>query len=78
MGERTGRAAPLKMIWFFCCLGFLLTAALLGVGNGAVFKIVPQYFPASTSTVTAVASAVPALSSAAWGGSLTGSTSTFT
>jgi len=34
MGERTGRAAPVKMIWFFCCLGFLLTVLLIGAALG--------------------------------------------
>ena len=33
-------------------VGALGSAALLGLGNGAVFKLVPQYFPASTATVT--------------------------
>lgn len=42
-------------------VGALVTAALLGVGNGAVFKLVPQYFPASTSTVTGLVGAVGGL-----------------
>ena len=33
-------------------LGALGTAAALGLGNGAVFKLVPQYFPKETGTVT--------------------------
>src|SRR5262249_14839894 len=33
-------------------VGALGCAALLGAGNGAVFKLVPQYFPAETGTVT--------------------------
>jgi NNP family nitrate/nitrite transporter-like MFS transporter len=32
-------------------VGALGCAALLGLGNGAVFKLVPQYFPAETGTV---------------------------
>lgn len=32
-------------------------AALLGLGNGAVFKLVPQYFPADTGTVTGLVGA---------------------
>lgn len=42
-------------------VGALCTAALLGVGNGAVFKLVPQYFPASTATVTGLVGAVGGL-----------------
>lgn len=42
-------------------VGALGTAALLGVGNGAVFKLVPQYFPASTATVTGLVGAVGGL-----------------
>src|SRR5207247_192288 len=33
-------------------VGALGCAALLGLGNGAVFKLVPQYFPGQTGTVT--------------------------
>ncbi len=33
-------------------VGALGCAALLGLGNGAVFKLVPQYFPNQTGTVT--------------------------
>src|SRR5262249_23617529 len=32
-------------------VGALGCAALLGLGNGAVFKLVPQYFPGQTGTV---------------------------
>jgi NNP family nitrate/nitrite transporter-like MFS transporter len=42
-------------------VGALVTAALLGIGNGAVFKLVPQYFPASTATVTGLVGAVGGL-----------------
>ena len=34
---------------------FLTTALGLGLGNGAVFKLVPQYFPRSTGLVTGIA-----------------------
>ncbi len=34
---------------------FLFTAAGLGLGNGAVFKLVAQYFPRSTGLVTGIA-----------------------
>lgn len=33
-------------------IGALGTATFLGLGNGAVFKLVPQYFPKETGTVT--------------------------
>ena len=33
-------------------IGALGCAAALGLGNGAVFKLVPQYFPKETGTVT--------------------------
>jgi NNP family nitrate/nitrite transporter-like MFS transporter len=42
-------------------VGALGCAALLGVGNGAVFKLVPQLFPASTATVTGLVGAVGGL-----------------
>jgi NNP family nitrate/nitrite transporter-like MFS transporter len=41
--------------------GALGSAALLGLGNGAVFKLVPQYFPASTATVTGLVGAIGGL-----------------
>jgi MFS transporter, NNP family, nitrate/nitrite transporter len=42
-------------------VGALGSAALLGLGNGAVFKLVPQYFPASTATVTGLVGAIGGL-----------------
>jgi MFS transporter, NNP family, nitrate/nitrite transporter len=42
-------------------VGALGCAALLGVGNGAVFKLVPQYFPAATATVTGLVGATGGL-----------------
>lgn len=33
-------------------LGALMMAAAIGLGNGAVFKLVPEYFPQSVGTVT--------------------------
>ena len=42
-------------------VGALGCAALLGFGNGAVFKLVPQYFPARTGTVTGLVGAVGGL-----------------
>jgi NNP family nitrate/nitrite transporter-like MFS transporter len=42
-------------------VGALGCAALLGVGNGAVFKLVPQFFPATTATVTGLVGAMGGL-----------------
>lgn len=42
-------------------VGALGCAALLGIGNGAVFKLVPQYFPARTGTVTGLVGAMGGL-----------------
>jgi NNP family nitrate/nitrite transporter-like MFS transporter len=41
--------------------GALGTAGLLGLGNGAVFKLVPQFFPRSTGTVTGLVGAAGGL-----------------
>ena len=38
-------------------IGALGCAACLGLGNGAVFKLVPQYFPKETGTVTGLVGA---------------------
>ncbi|MER3428994.1 MAG: MFS transporter [Pyrinomonas sp.] len=38
-------------------IGALGAASLLGLGNGAVFKLVPQYFPEETGTVTGLVGA---------------------
>jgi MFS transporter, NNP family, nitrate/nitrite transporter len=38
-------------------VGALGAAAALGLGNGAVFKLVPQYFPRETGTVTGLVGA---------------------
>ena len=37
--------------------GALGAAAALGIGNGAIFKLVPQYFPKETATVTGLVGA---------------------
>lgn len=42
-------------------IGALACAALLGLGNGAVFKLVPQYFPENTGMVTGVVGAMGGL-----------------
>ncbi len=41
--------------------GALGCAALLGLGNGAVFRLVPQYFPEQTGTVTGLVGAMGGL-----------------
>jgi len=42
-------------------VGALGCAALMGLGNGAVFKLVPQYFPKDSGTVTGLVSAMGGL-----------------
>jgi hypothetical protein len=42
-------------------VGALGCAALLGVGNGAVFKLVPEFFPRNTATVTGLVGAMGGL-----------------
>ena len=42
-------------------IGALGAAALLGLGNGAVFKLVPQYFPRQTGTITGLVGAAGGL-----------------
>ena len=42
-------------------VGALGCAALLGAGNGAVFKLVPQFFPTSVATVTGLVGAIGGL-----------------
>jgi NNP family nitrate/nitrite transporter-like MFS transporter len=42
-------------------VGALGCAALLGIGNGAVFKLVPQFFPGNTATVTGLVGAMGGL-----------------
>jgi NNP family nitrate/nitrite transporter-like MFS transporter len=42
-------------------VGALGCATLLGLGNGAVFKLVPQYFPLETGTVTGLVGALGGL-----------------
>ncbi len=42
-------------------IGALGCAALMGLGNGAVFKLVPQYFPRETGTVTGLVGAMGGL-----------------
>jgi len=42
-------------------VGALGCAVLMGLGNGAVFKLVPQYFPKQTGTVTGLVGAVGGL-----------------
>lgn len=76
LSDRIGGARVLSIVFFgvapFALLlawpsmppftvGALGCAALLGAGNGAVFKLVPQYFPAETGTVTGLVGAIGGL-----------------
>jgi MFS transporter, NNP family, nitrate/nitrite transporter len=47
-------------IWLFT-LGALCCAVLFGFGNGGVFKLVPQYFPHQTGSVTGLVGAAGGL-----------------
>ena len=54
----------LLLMWpsmFPFTVGALGCAALLGLGNGAVFKLVPELFPANTATVTGLVGALGGL-----------------
>lgn len=42
-------------------VGALACAALMGLGNGAVFKLVPEHFPKETGTVTGLVAALGGL-----------------
>jgi MFS transporter, NNP family, nitrate/nitrite transporter len=56
----TGWLMATTSIWSFT-VGVLCCAVLFGFGNGGVFKLVPQYFPAQTGTVTGLVGAVGGL-----------------
>ena len=47
-------------IWLFT-IGTLCCAVLFGLGNGGVFKLVPQYFPQQTGSVTGLVGAAGGL-----------------
>lgn len=47
-------------IWIFT-IASLGCAVLLGLGNGGIFKLVPQYFPAQTGSVTGLVGAAGGL-----------------
>lgn len=51
--------APINMLSF--TIGALGIAAAIGLGNGAVFKLVPQYFPAQVGAVTGLVGAMGGL-----------------
>jgi len=51
-------ACPLMVTFTIGALG---VAAAIGLGNGAVFKLVPQYFPASVGAVTGLVGAAGGL-----------------
>jgi NNP family nitrate/nitrite transporter-like MFS transporter len=48
-------------------VGALACAMLLGLGNGAVFKLVPEHFPRDTGTVTGLVGALGGLGGRAKG-----------
>jgi MFS transporter, NNP family, nitrate/nitrite transporter len=50
----------MQSIWPFT-IGSLCCAVLFGLGNGGVFKLVPQYFPQQTSSVTGLVGAAGGL-----------------
>lgn len=56
----TGTGLIVKSPLAFTVLG-LACAVLLGLGNGAVFKLVPQFFPGNTGTVTGLVGAAGGL-----------------
>ena len=51
-------ACPLLMTFRIGALG---VAAAIGLGNGAVFKMVPEYFPESVGSVTGLVGAAGGL-----------------
>jgi NNP family nitrate/nitrite transporter-like MFS transporter len=53
-----GLTSSSMLLFTFGALG---TAAMLGAGNGAVFKLVPEYFPRETGTVTGLVGAAGGL-----------------
>jgi MFS transporter, NNP family, nitrate/nitrite transporter len=76
LSDRFGGAALLMFVFpavmifaiFMACplmttftVGALGMAAAIGVGNGAVFKLVPEYFPGSVGTVTGLVGAAGGL-----------------
>ena len=76
LSDRIGGARVLSAVFLFIApfalllaspsmlpftIGALGCAALMGLGNGAVFKLVPQYFPRETGTVTGLVGAVGGL-----------------
>jgi MFS transporter, NNP family, nitrate/nitrite transporter len=53
-----GLAILMSCVWMpIFTIGALGIAATLGLGNGAVFKLVPEYFPKETGTVTGLVGA---------------------
>lgn len=76
LADRVGGAAILKWVFpftalmaiFLACpmmvtftIGALGMAAAIGLGNGAVFKLVPEYFPKSVGSVTGLVGAAGGL-----------------
>jgi len=76
LADKIGGARLLSSVFFGCIpfsllliwpsilpftVGALGCAVLMGLGNGAVFKLVPQHFPRDTGTVTGLVSAMGGL-----------------
>jgi NNP family nitrate/nitrite transporter-like MFS transporter len=76
LADKMGGAAILKLVFpitavmalFMACplmitftVGALGVAAAIGLGNGAVFKMVPEYFPSSVGSVTGLVGAAGGL-----------------
>lgn len=76
LADRVGGATILKFVFpatavmasFLACprmltftIGALGMAAMIGLGNGAVFKLVPEYFPNSVGSVTGLVGAAGGL-----------------
>ena len=76
LGDKVGGAKVLMYVFLFTGLlalgmsfehivpftiGALGVAACVGLGNGAVFKLVPEYFPKDTGTVTGLVGAMGGL-----------------
>jgi NNP family nitrate/nitrite transporter-like MFS transporter len=51
-------ACPMMLTFTIGALGI---AAFIGLGNGAVFKLVPEYFPQSVGSVTGIVGAAGGL-----------------
>ncbi len=60
VGSQSGQKADTTEMWVLTGF-FLVIAAFLGLGNGAVFKLVPQYYGKDAGTVTGLVGAAGGL-----------------